>query len=68
MVCSEYPENINIKIYDDALNQVPKFKYLCSIFTKDGKNKETLNNELKRLKLCLIIKSNYSVQISLVWK
>ena len=31
-VCSKYHENINIKMDDDALKQVPKFKYLCSTF------------------------------------
>jgi len=28
---------------DAALKQVPKFKYLGSIFTEDGKNKEDNN-------------------------
>ena len=36
MVCSKDPENINIKMDEDALKQVPKFKYLDSIFTEDG--------------------------------
>jgi hypothetical protein len=36
-VCSKDPENINIKMDDDAVKQVPKFKYLGSIFTEDGK-------------------------------
>jgi hypothetical protein len=40
MVCSKNPKNINIKLDDDAVQQVPKFKYLGSIFTEDGKNKE----------------------------
>ena len=40
MVCSKDPENIHIKMGDDALKQVPKFTYLESIFTKDGKSKE----------------------------
>ena len=39
MVCSKDPENFNIKMDDDALKQVPKFKYLGSILTEDGKNK-----------------------------
>jgi hypothetical protein len=30
---------LNMKM-DDALKQVPKFKYLGSIFTEDGKNRE----------------------------
>jgi len=38
MVCSKDPENNHIKM-DDALKQVPKFKYLGSIFAEDGKNK-----------------------------
>jgi hypothetical protein len=40
MVCSKDPENIIIKTNDDALKEVPKFKYLGSVFTEDGKNKE----------------------------
>jgi hypothetical protein len=35
---SKDPENI--KIDDDALKKVPKFKYLGSIFTEHGKNTE----------------------------
>ena len=42
MVCSKDPENINIKMDEDALKQVPKFKYLYSIFTEDRKNKEEI--------------------------
>jgi hypothetical protein len=38
MVCSKDPENINIKMDDETLKQVSEFKYLVSIFTKDGKN------------------------------
>ena len=30
MVCSKVPENINTKMDDDVLKQVPKFKYLGS--------------------------------------
>jgi hypothetical protein len=41
MVRSKDSENINIKMDDDALKQVTKFKYLGSIFTEDGKNKNT---------------------------
>jgi len=37
MVCSKDSENINIKIDDDALKEVPNSS---SIFTEDGKNKE----------------------------
>jgi hypothetical protein len=39
-VCSKDPENYHIKMDEDAHKQVPKFKYLGSIFTEDGKNKE----------------------------
>ena len=42
MVCSKVPENINIKMDDDALKQIPKFKYLGSIFVEAGKNKEDI--------------------------
>jgi len=37
MVYSKDFENINIKMNDNALKQVPKFKYLDSIITEDGK-------------------------------
>ena len=37
MVCSKNFENINIKMDDGALKQVPKFRYLGSIFIEDGK-------------------------------
>jgi hypothetical protein len=40
MVCSKDPENINIKMDDEALKQVTKLKYLGSILTEAGKNKE----------------------------
>ena len=39
MVCSKDLENIDIKMDDDTL---PKFKYLGSIFTEHGKNKEDM--------------------------
>ena len=38
MVCCNDPENINNKM-DDAIQQVPKFKYRGSIITEDGKSK-----------------------------
>jgi hypothetical protein len=47
MVCSKDPENINIKMDDDALKQVTKLKYLGSIFTEDGKNKEDTTQRVK---------------------
>jgi len=40
MVCSKNREKINIKLDDDVLKQVPKFKYLGITFTEDGENKE----------------------------
>ena len=41
MICSKDPENINNKMDDNALKQVPEFKYLGSIFREDGKIKKT---------------------------
>jgi len=51
MVCSKDPENINIKMDDDALKQKPKFKYLGSIFTEDWKNKEDITQRTKEAKI-----------------
>jgi len=68
MVCSKDPENMNIKMDDNALKQVPKFKYIGSIFTEDGKSKEDIIQWINEFKLCLIIESNHSVQITLVGK
>jgi hypothetical protein len=36
---------------DDALKQVPKLKYLGSIFTEDGKNKEDILQRIKEAKV-----------------
>ena len=36
---------------DDAQKQVPKFKYLGSIFTEDGKNKEDVIQQIKEVKV-----------------
>jgi len=36
---------------DNALKQVPKFKYLGSILTEDGKNKEDIIQRLKEAKV-----------------
>ena len=68
MVCSKDPENINIKTDDDALKQVPKVKYLGNIFTEYGKNKDDIMRRIKKLKLCLLIKSKHSVRKTSVWK
>jgi len=42
MVCSKDFKNINNKMDDNTLRQVPKFKQLGSIITEDGKNKEDI--------------------------
>jgi hypothetical protein len=54
MVCSKNPENSNIKMDDDALKQVLKFKYLGGIFTEDWKNKE----DTMRVKECKVMFNN----------
>jgi hypothetical protein len=51
MVCSKDHENIIIKMNDDALMEVPKFKYLGSIFTEDRKNKEDIIQRIKKAKV-----------------
>jgi len=50
VVCSKDPENILIKMDGEALNQAPKFKYLSSVFTEDGKNKEDIIQQTKEIK------------------
>ena len=67
-VCFKDFENINIKMDDNALKQVSKFKCLGSVITEVGENEEDVINELKKLKSYLIIKSNYCVRITLIWK
>jgi len=47
LVCSKDPENITIKMDEDAVKQVPKFQYSGSIFTEDGKNKEDIIQGIK---------------------
>ena len=51
MVCSKDFENVNMKKDDNALNQVPKFKYLGCIITEDGKNKEDIIKGIKVAKV-----------------
>jgi dephospho-CoA kinase len=51
MVCSKDYENINIKMDDDIVKQVTKFKYLGSIFTEDGKNEEDIIKRFKEAKV-----------------
>jgi len=38
LIFCKNPENINTKM-DDAIKQVPKFKYIGSVFREDGKSK-----------------------------
>jgi hypothetical protein len=58
IVCSKDPENINIKMDNDTLKQVPKFKYICCIFTEDGKNEEDIIQRIKEAKVMCNKKSN----------
>ena len=51
MVCSKDYENINIKVNDDTLKQVTRFKYLGKIFTEYGKNKEVIIQRIKEAKV-----------------
>jgi len=51
MVCSKGYENINIKMDDDTLKQVTRFKYLGRIFAEDGKNKEDIIQRIKEAKV-----------------
>jgi len=51
MVFSKEFENINIKIDDNALKQLPKFKYLDSIITEDGENREDIIQRIKEAKV-----------------
>jgi len=44
-------ENINIKMDDDALKQVPKFRYLVSIFIEDGEIKEDIIQRIREAKV-----------------
>ena len=51
MVCSNDFENSNIKMDDNALKQVSKFKYLGSIITEDRKNQEYIIQRIKEAKV-----------------
>jgi hypothetical protein len=51
MVCSKDLQNINIKVGDNTPKQVPKFRYLDSIFTQDGKNKDDAIQQIKEAKV-----------------
>jgi len=69
MVCSKDFENINIKIDDNALKQMPKFKYIGSIITEDRKNKEDLRQRIKEAKVMfnnkkqLLCSNNFSLEM-----
>jgi hypothetical protein len=51
MICSKGFENINKKLYDDALKQVSKFKCLCSTITKDGENREDIMQRIREAEI-----------------
>ena len=53
MVCSKDTENINIKIDEETLKQILKFKYLRSIFTEDGENKKDIIQQFNEAKIIL---------------
>jgi hypothetical protein len=68
MVCSKNHENFNVKMDDNTLKQVPTFKYLGSILTEDGKNKEDIIKQIKEAKVMFNNNSIYFVQIISVLK
>jgi len=59
----------NVKLEDDALKQVPSFKYLGSIFTEDWKNKEDTIQRIKEAKVMfnnkkqLLCSNNFSLEM-----
>ena len=55
MVCSKDFENINIKMDDNALKQVPKFKYLGSKITEYGENTGDIMRRIKEAKVVFIV-------------
>ena len=69
MDCSKDPENINIKMDDEALKQVTKFKYVGSIFSEAGKNKEDIIQRVKEAEVMfnnekqLLCSNNLSLEI-----
>jgi hypothetical protein len=67
-VCCKNPENIITKM-DDAINQVPKFKYIGSVSTEDGKSKGDIIQRVTEEKVMFNNKKTYySVPMTLVWK
>jgi len=69
MVCSKDPENINIKMDEDVLEHVPKFKYVVTIFTEGGKTKDDIiqriveANIMSNNKEQLLYSNNLSVEL-----
>ena len=69
MVCSKDFENINITMDDNTLKQVPKFKYIGSIITEDGKNKKDIMQRIKEAKAMfnninqLLCSNNFSLEM-----
>jgi hypothetical protein len=70
MVCSKYSKITIIKMDDNALKQVPQFKYGGSIFTEDGKNKEDIIQRIKEAEVMFNNKKQpqYSKNLSLEMK
>jgi len=69
MVCAKDRENIDIKMDDIALKQVPRFKYVACILAEDGKNKEDLIQQIKEAKFMfnnkkqLLCSNNFSLEM-----
>jgi len=69
IVCSKDFENINIKMGDNSLKQVEKFKYLGSIIAEGGKNREDILKRIKEPKFMfnnttqLICSNNLSLEM-----
>ncbi len=67
MVCSKDFENINIKMDDNTLKQVPKFKYLFSTIREDRENKKCIMQRIKEAKVMfnnkkqLLCSNNFSL-------
>ena len=65
MVCSKDFENINIKTNDNALKEVPKFKYVGSIITEDEENKEDTIQRIEEIKLCFMTISSKTISMAM---
>ena len=69
MVCCKDFENINIRMDDNTLKQVPKLKYLCSIIREDGENKKATMQRIKEAKVMfnnknqLLCSNNFSLEM-----